>query len=122
MIAAYPVTDLSDLAARSHRFEQHYTESLVGSLPDAARLYHDRSPANLADRLVETPLLVLHGDADPVVPVEQSRALAERCLAAGGDVEFVVYEGEGHGFRKPENQLDEYQRTRVFLATHVPGG
>jgi dipeptidyl aminopeptidase/acylaminoacyl peptidase len=122
VIAAYPVTDLSDLAERSHRFERHYTESLVGPLPDAARLYHERSPVNFADRLAETPLLVLHGDADPVVPVEQSQALVERCLAAGGDVEFVVYEGEGHGFRKPENQLDEYRRMRDFLATHVPGG
>jgi dipeptidyl aminopeptidase/acylaminoacyl peptidase len=122
VVAAYPVTDLADLAERSHRFERHYTESLVGPLPDAAKLYQERSPVNFADRLAATPLLVLHGDSDPVVPVEQSKALVERCVAAGGDVEFVVYEGEGHGFRKPENQLDEYRRTRDFLATHVPGG
>jgi dipeptidyl aminopeptidase/acylaminoacyl peptidase len=64
----------------------------------------------------------MHGDSDPVVPIEQSRAFVEQCRAAGGDVEFVVYDGEGHGFRKPENQLDEYRRTHAFLATHVPGG
>ncbi|MDP9464398.1 MAG: prolyl oligopeptidase family serine peptidase, partial [Actinomycetota bacterium] len=122
VIVAYPVTDLSDLAERSHRFERHYTDSLVGKLADAEPLYRDRSPLNFADRLTATPLLVLHGDSDPVVPVEQSRAFVERCLAAGGDVELVVYEGEGHGFRKPENQLDEYRRMQGFLARHVLGG
>ncbi len=121
-IVAYPVTDLFDLAERSHRFEQHYTDSLVGPLPAAAPLYHDRSPVNLVDRLTATPLLVLHGDTDPVVPLEQSRAFVERCRGSGGNVEFVVYEGEGHGFRKPENQLDEYRRMQGFLATFVPGG
>ncbi len=121
-IVAYPVTDLADLAERSHRFERHYTDSLVGRLPEAAPLYRDRSPLNFADRLTATPLLVLHGDSDPVVPVEQSRAFVDRCLTAGGDVELVVYEGEGHGFRKPDNQLDEYQRMLHFLARHVPGG
>ena len=121
-IVAYPVTDLSDLAERSHRFEQHYTDSLVGPLPDSAQLYHDRSPVNFAARLTTTPLLVMHGDSDPVVPVDQSTAFVERCRGAGGDVELVVYEGEGHGFRKPENQLDEYRRMQGFLATHVLGG
>jgi dipeptidyl aminopeptidase/acylaminoacyl peptidase len=121
-IVAYPVTDLADLAERSHRFEQHYTDSLVGPLPAARSLYDQRSPLNFAGQLTGTPLLVLHGDSDPVVPVEQSRAFVERCLAAGGNVEFVVYEGEGHGFRRPENQLDEYRRMQSFLATHVLGG
>ncbi len=121
-VVAYPVTDLSDLAERSHRFERHYTDSLVGPLPDAAALHRQRSPVNFAEQLTSVPLLVMHGDNDPVVPVEQSKALVERCLAAGGLVEFVIYEGEGHGFRKPENQLDEYRRMQGFLATHVLGG
>ncbi|MEO7369876.1 MAG: prolyl oligopeptidase family serine peptidase, partial [Ilumatobacteraceae bacterium] len=121
-IVAYPVTDLADLAERSHRFERHYSDTLVGAMPASAPLYRDRSPFHFAERLAGTPLLVMHGDSDPVVPVEQSVAFAQRCRAAGGDVELVVYEGEGHGFRRPENQLDEYRRARAFLATYVPGG
>jgi dipeptidyl aminopeptidase/acylaminoacyl peptidase len=121
-IVAYPVTDLFDLAERSHRFERHYTDSLVGPLPDAATLYHARSPVNFVDRLTHRPLLVMHGDNDSVVPIEQSTTFVERCRAAGGSVEFVVYEGEGHGFRKPENQLDEYRRMQEFLAVHVLAG
>ena len=121
-IVAYPVTDLAGLAARSHRFERHYTDSLVGPLPEAGALYYGRSPIHFVDRLTSTPLLVMHGDSDPVVPIEQSRAFVDACLAAGGVVDFVVYEGEGHGFRRPENQLDEYHRMQAFLATHVRGG
>jgi dipeptidyl aminopeptidase/acylaminoacyl peptidase len=121
-IVAYPVTDLVDLAERSHRFERHYTDTLVGPLPEAATLYHDWSPVNFVERLGRTPLLVMHGDNDPVVPIEQSTTFVVRCRAAGGSVEFVVYEGEGHGFRKPENQLDEYRRMQEFLAAHVPAG
>lgn len=122
VIAAYPVTDLADLAQRSHRFERHYTDSLVGVLPEAAHDYHDRSPLHFADELALTPLLLMHGDSDPVVPVEQSIALAARCREAGANVELVVYEGEGHGFRQPDNQLDEYRRMQAFLSRHLLGG
>ena len=39
---------------------------------------------------------------------------------AGGQIELVVYDGEGHGFRDPINVRDEYERTERFLAEHVP--
>ncbi|HEY7626829.1 MAG TPA: prolyl oligopeptidase family serine peptidase [Ilumatobacteraceae bacterium] len=120
VIAAYPVTDLIDLGERSHRFERHYTHSLVGPLPDAEGAHTARSPLHLTDRL-HVPILLMHGDADPVVPVEQSVAFAERCRDAGVDVELVIYAGEGHGFRQPDNQLDEYRRMEAFLATRVGG-
>ena len=111
----YPVTDLADLADRSHRFERHYTDSLVGPLPEARGLASERSPAHHPERFTTTPLLVLHGDVDPVVPVEQSQVFVERVRAAGGDATLHVYAGEGHGFRQPANQLDEYRRVEEFL-------
>lgn len=120
-VVSYPVTDLLDLSERSHRFERHYTHNLVAPLPasEADRLtYIDRSPVTFAAR-IRAPLLVLHGEADPVVPVGQSRMLASRVVDGGGFVHLRVYEGEGHGFRQPDNQLDEYLRIEQFLAQHV---
>jgi dipeptidyl aminopeptidase/acylaminoacyl peptidase len=111
----YPVTDLVDLAERSHRFERHYTDSLVGPLPEARALASERSPAHHPEQFVNTPLLVLHGDVDPVVPVEQSQVFVERVRATGGDATLHVYAGEGHGFRQLANQLDEYRRVEEFL-------
>jgi dipeptidyl aminopeptidase/acylaminoacyl peptidase len=118
-VALYPVTDLIDMAERSHRFERHYTDSLVGPLPESARLMRERSPLYFADRLVRTPLLVLHGELDPVVPVDQSRVLVERVRAAGGYAELHVYPDEGHGFRQRDHQLDEFHRIEGFLSRHV---
>ena len=122
VIAAYPVTDLSGSEDGSDRFERHYTDSLVGALPGAASVRRSRSPLSYAAQLAATPILLLHGDGDQVVPIAQSRAFVERCVAGGVDIEFVVYDGEGHGFRKPENQLDEYRRMHDFLVSRVLGG
>jgi dipeptidyl aminopeptidase/acylaminoacyl peptidase len=119
-VVLYPVTDLGALAAASHRFEAHYTESLVGPADAARSKYLERSPVEYADR-IGAPLLVMHGDADPVVPVASTIGFVDRMRAAGGDVELVVMEGEGHGFRDPANRRADFERTAAFLARVVPG-
>ncbi len=120
-VASYPVSDLMALTETTHRFEAHYTDTLVGPATDVAR-YAELSPINRAER-IEVPLLVFHGTDDPVVPIAQSEALVERIRMAGRSrVEFVVYAGEGHGFRDPLNQRDEYERTEAFLAACLAGG
>lgn len=116
-VASYPVSDLRALTEVTHRFEAHYTDTLVapadGSVTSDAAFVR-LSPVHRAERIT-SPLLVFHGTEDPVVPIAQSNVLVERVAAAGGDVEFVVFEGEGHGFRDPDHVADEYQRTEAFL-------
>lgn len=110
-VASYPVSDLRALAEVTHRFEAHYTDTLVGDTP-----FDDLSPISRAEQIVK-PLLVFHGSDDPVVPLAQSEQLAGQ---AGDNVALVVYEGEGHGFRDPVNVRDEYERTAAFLRGSVP--
>ena len=120
-VVSYAVTDLYDVAERGDRFERHHTHHLVAPLPTerpTAGPYADRSPISFAERIT-TPLLMLHGDADQVVPVEQSISMAERIGSHGGVVQLHVYAGEGHGFRKPANQLDEYRRMTAFVDEHI---
>jgi len=112
-VTSYPVSDLADLANATHRFEAHYTDTLVGP-GDDSELFRRLSPLYRAER-ISGPLLVFHGSDDPVVPLAQSTALVDRIRSTGGDVELVVYEGEGHGFRDPDHQRDEYERTERFL-------
>ncbi len=119
-VVAYPVTDLIALDETTHRFEAHYNATLVGRRPANDQRYRDRSPIHLAARLTATPLLVTHGDADPVVGVEQSQQLVAAIVTAGGTAELHVYPGEGHGYRQPAHQLDEYARMAAFLTRHVP--
>jgi dipeptidyl aminopeptidase/acylaminoacyl peptidase len=114
----YGVTDLFDLDETTHRFEQHYLHSIVGPLPEAADRYRERSPVTVAER-IESPLLTLQGDADKVVPVAQSRAIAQRLQTLGRTVELHEYEGEGHGWLRPETMVDELERIESFLRRHV---
>jgi dipeptidyl aminopeptidase/acylaminoacyl peptidase len=115
-VASYPVSDLAGLADATHRFEAHYTDTLVGmpGEPGLQDRFRSLSPINRADR-IRAPLLAFHGADDPVVPLAHSVTLADRIRSGGGDVELVVYEGEGHGIRDPANQRDEYARTEQFL-------
>jgi carboxymethylenebutenolidase len=68
------------------------------------------------------PLLILHGDADAVVPMRFAHALREAVVAEGGDVEMHVYAGAGHAFNAPYASTytasaaqDSFSRTVEFL-------
>ena len=114
-VTSYPVSDVRALAEVTHRFEAHYTDTLVGESTDQ-ELFVELSPVNRAKQITK-PLLVFHGSDDPVVPLEQSERLVE---SAGDVVTLVVYDGEGHGFRDSANTQDELKRTAAFLRDSVP--
>jgi dipeptidyl aminopeptidase/acylaminoacyl peptidase len=114
----YGVTDLFDLDETTHRFEAHYLRSIVGELPAAASRYQERSPISHAGAIA-APLLVLQGSADKVVSRGQSDALVAAVRSAGGTVEYHVYDGEGHGWNRPEVVEDELERTWGFLRRYV---
>ena len=68
----------------------------------------------------DPPFLIMHGDKDPVVPLEQSQLLAEALEKAGVKVTFHVVPGGGHGgpeFRKRE----EVDRLFVFFLKNLKG-
>jgi len=62
------------------------------ALREQARLL---SPARLVNGTT-IPFLFIHGDADPVVPLQQSRKMVEALKVAGGSAELIVKKGGGH--------------------------
>jgi dipeptidyl aminopeptidase/acylaminoacyl peptidase len=82
-------------------------------------LFEDRSPINFIDR-VRAPLLLLAGGHDPRCPKTEAQQVVDAIKKRGGVVEYKVYENEGHGFAKVENQIDAYKRVAEFLKAHVP--
>jgi dipeptidyl aminopeptidase/acylaminoacyl peptidase len=46
---------------------------------------------------------MLQGTEDVIVPINQSDMMVEKIRANGGKVEYIVFEGEGHGFRKADS-------------------
>jgi dipeptidyl aminopeptidase/acylaminoacyl peptidase len=114
----YGVADLSVLAREAHKFESRYMDSLVGPWPAAAATYRARSPINDLDRFA-SPLLILQGAEDPIVPPNQARMIRDALRARGVPVACIEFEGEGHGFRRAENitrakEVELYFYSRVF--------
>lgn len=97
----YGVSDIAALVQDTHKFESRYEASLVGPWPEAAALYHERSPINHLDGF-NCPLITFQGVEDVVVPPAQSRAIMEALDARGIPNAYLEFEGEQHGFRRAE--------------------
>jgi dipeptidyl aminopeptidase/acylaminoacyl peptidase len=61
------------------------------------------------------------GAHDPRVNPQHADRIVERLLHAGIAVEQLVYLDEGHGFARPENNMDFFGRVEVFLARNLGG-
>ena len=84
---------------------------------DAARL-KATSPLFHVDR-IRCPLLVAQGANDPRVRKAESDQIVTALRERGVEVEYLVRDNEGHGFRNEENQFDFYRAMERFLARHL---
>ncbi|HET60501.1 MAG TPA: S9 family peptidase [Chloroflexi bacterium] len=117
-VCKYGVSDLFTLVQDTHKFELHYTDTLVGTLPQDAEKYRAWSPLYHADG-IKDPIAVFQGDEDKVVPPSQSDAIVHALRANHVPHIYKVYEGEGHGFRKAETIEDYLATVEAFLMKHV---
>jgi dipeptidyl aminopeptidase/acylaminoacyl peptidase len=86
----------------------------IGDVTTDAELNRKLSPLyHAAD--IRAPLLIGHGANDPRVKLVQSQTIVDTIRKQGGKVTFVVYSDEGHGFGRPENNLDFDGRVEEFL-------
>lgn len=97
-ISRFGVGDLEALARDTHKFESRYLDSMVGPYPASADLYRQRSPVHHLDEIT-CPILVLQGAEDRVVPPAQAEAIAAALTANAIPHAYLLFEGEGHGFR-----------------------
>ena len=116
----YGISSIATLARTTDPRLLPYLTREMGRLDTAAARMRDRSPLFRA-AAITAPLLILQGDADPRVPLAESREIAEAVRRGGGVVELVVYPGEGHGFERTEDQLDAMRRAVEFLDRYVKG-
>jgi dipeptidyl aminopeptidase/acylaminoacyl peptidase len=113
-ISQYGIADLEALAKDTHKFESRYIDSLIGPYPEDRHLYLERSPINHLDQL-SAPILLLQGTEDMVVPPEQAEMLAAAARRRGLPVALIMFEGEGHGFRKAETIKAAIEAQIYFL-------
>jgi len=88
--------------------------------PKDAELIKNASPLYHADKIVR-PLLIGQGANDPRVKQSESEQIVDAIIKNNGNVSYVVYPDEGHGFARPENRIDFNARAEAFLSNHLGG-
>ncbi len=111
----FGVGDLAALARDTHKFESRYLDLLVAPWPDGVAVYDERSPVHFVDR-VRTPVLVLQGADDRVVPQAQADDLVAALARNKVPYAYILFQGEGHGFRRAENRRRSLEAELSFYA------
>ena len=91
---------------------------MVGNPEVDSALFVSASPVFHTDKIV-APLFVAQGKMDPRVNIAESDQMVEAMKKRGVDVEYMVKDNEGHGFRNEENRFDFYGAMETFLKKHL---
>jgi dipeptidyl aminopeptidase/acylaminoacyl peptidase len=110
--AYYPVTDLQRWQkTTSHSgIRDYYIPQVCGTGPS-------QSPVNVANKIT-APVLLVHGDRDTRVPIEQSERMEEALRRANRDVELLRVPGAGHGFTISQSE-EAWASVLEFFSTHL---
>ncbi len=112
-VAYYGVTDLRRFAEQTHDFESRYLDGLIGPLPGFDTVYAERAPIGHVNANT-SPVLLLQGLDDPVVPPEQSEGFAAELAAHGIRHAYIAFEGESHGFRRADSMITSLESELSF--------
>jgi dipeptidyl aminopeptidase/acylaminoacyl peptidase len=112
----FPILDLlswTGEGGETHDFESRFVEGLVGTLPEAAQRYAERSPLRNIDALAG-PVLLLQGMEDEICPPEQAERFVAALHGSGIPHAHLSFPGEQHGFRKAETIAAALQAELAF--------
>lgn len=93
---------------------------MAGNPVEDSAQFVKTSPVFHAEKIT-SPLLVAQGAKDPRVNINESDQMVEALKERNIEVEYLVKENEGHGFRNEENRFEFYRAMEVFLAKHIGG-
>ena len=114
-VSLYGIADLNLLVEDTHKFESRYPENLLGRDEHGELPTVLRSPIHHLGQL-SSPLLILQGTDDKIVPPNQATELAHAAEDAGLPVALIMFDGEGHGFRQTENRIRSLESQLSFYA------
>jgi dipeptidyl aminopeptidase/acylaminoacyl peptidase len=98
--------------------EISFWESRIGSTDENWDQLAATSPARHADQ-VKCPVLLLHGDGDTNVPIEQSEIEEAALKSAGKNVQFVRLEGDDHYSKLGATRVRTLKEIESFLASNI---
>ena len=106
----YGIGDLAALARDTHKFESRYVHRLVDEAD-----FDARSPLRHAAR-ARCPMIFFQGSDDRIVPPNQAESMFAALKDNGIPVAYLLFDGEGHGFRRAENALRAIEAEYLFFA------
>ncbi len=114
----YGISDLEALTRDTHKFELRYPDQLIGPYPAARDLYVQRSPIHHVEQ-IKSPIILLQGDEDPIVPPSQSEKMYQSLKSRGIATAYLLFPQEQHGFRRSENiqraiEAESYFFSKMF--------
>ena len=117
------VTDLFLLADASYTDVADFAQTagfkkVIGDSSLDKEMFTKNSPALQASR-IKVPVFIAMGSEDVRVPLVHGETLRDGIRKNGGKVEFVVYNGEAHGFNLDEHVFDFYKRLEKFFAENL---
>ncbi len=95
-----------------------FMAALIGDPETESDFLKERSPSTYIDNL-KCPLMVLQGAHDPRVTEADSRELVEHLRSIGKEVDFTVFENEGHDVTRMENRIQAYTSITDFFKEHL---
>ena len=102
-------------------WKKHGMPLLIGDqVKDAAQL-KATSPIEQAAKITQ-PLLLAYGAVDRRVPLYHGSKFRDAVMGHNKQVEWVVYQDEGHGWTRPQNRFDFWTRVEKFLGRHIGSG
>jgi dipeptidyl aminopeptidase/acylaminoacyl peptidase len=116
--AAAPICGMTDLVVDYETTRpdlRPLSEEMMGGSPvEVPERYYERSPINFVGE-IRGQLLIVQGARDPNVTPENVRQVRSRLAANGVQYDLLVFEDEGHGILKPENQKRLYKQLADFF-------
>jgi dipeptidyl aminopeptidase/acylaminoacyl peptidase len=117
--AAVDIVGPSNLVTFVKAVPEHWKRfmgELVGDPVKEEDFLKERSPITHVDFISPTTsLLVIQGANDPRVVKNESDQIVERLKGKNRDIEYMIFEDEGHGFTKYSNLVKALKRSAEFL-------
>jgi dipeptidyl aminopeptidase/acylaminoacyl peptidase len=108
------IAHLGTFLKNTGAYRQRHRAAEYGDPVADADFFEATAPLNHADR-IRAPLMVIQGRNDPRVPMSEAEQIVAAARKNGVEVDYLLYDDEGHGLAKLRNRLEAYGRAADFL-------
>ncbi|MCD6161301.1 MAG: S9 family peptidase [candidate division Zixibacteria bacterium] len=116
-VAKVGISNFKTFLINTADYRRAIREAEYGPLTDSVWL-ESISPMSKVDNIT-SPLLLVHGVNDPRVPVDEARQIFHAINNRGGTVDTLIFQDEGHGTAKKENNIAFYRKLIEFFDKHL---